>query len=82
MTALFITILFKLEYLLSKFNRKTIKIIHPGSVDQSIIASGQENTLFNTQTPGVIKILPKIAPKGHGTGAIISNQPPGTRVGR
>jgi len=54
----------------------------PGSVDPAIIASGQENKVFKTDTPGIIKILPKLATKGHGTGAIISNQPPGTRIGR
>jgi hypothetical protein len=54
----------------------------PGSVDQAIIASGQQNTIFKTEIPGLIKILPKLASKGHGTGAIISNQTPGTRIGR
>ncbi|MDR3609278.1 MAG: hypothetical protein P4L27_01785 [Ignavibacteriaceae bacterium] len=54
----------------------------PGSVDASIIASGQQNKLFNTATPGVIKISANLATKGHGSGAIISSKSPGTKVGR
>lgn len=54
----------------------------PGSVDAVIVTSGQQNTLFNTATPGIIKILANLAPGGHGTGAMISSQAPGTKVGR
>jgi len=53
-----------------------------GSVDSIIIASGQENISFNTATDGCIKIASKLPAKGAGFGAIISNVPPGTRIGR
>jgi len=54
----------------------------PGSTDEAIVTSGQQNKVFNTATPGLIKIAAKLAPGRHGTGAIISGQAPGTRVGR
>jgi len=53
-----------------------------GSVDASIVSSGQENNDFNTSTAGCIKIAAKLPTGGSGTGAIISNVSPGTRVGR
>ena len=56
----------------------------PGSNDPALVASGQVNT-FNsgsTSTAGVIKIAPKLPAGGAGTGAVISNVAPGTRIGR
>jgi hypothetical protein len=54
----------------------------PGSVDEGLITSGQQNNLFNTAVAGVIKISANLAPRGHGSGAIISSVAPGTRIGR
>ena|ERR1035437_889782 len=54
----------------------------PGSSDASLVTSGQVNTNFNATTAGVIKIAPKPPAGGPGTGAIISNIPPGTKIGR
>ncbi|MDR3611753.1 MAG: T9SS type A sorting domain-containing protein [Ignavibacteriaceae bacterium] len=53
------------------------------STDAAIVTSGQKNTTFNTSlTSGLIYIPAVLAPGGAGTGAIISNVAPGTRVGR
>jgi photosystem II stability/assembly factor-like uncharacterized protein len=54
----------------------------PGSVDPVIVSSGQQNTNFDLTTSEVIKIAPVVAPSGPGTGAIISNVTPGTKIGR
>ena len=54
----------------------------PGSVDSAIVASGQKNILLSATDAGVIQIAPKLASGRAGTGAIISDIPPGTRVGR
>jgi len=54
----------------------------PWSVDTSIVISGQQNSSFNTATAGCIKIAAKLPTNGPGSGAIISNVSPGTRIGR
>jgi hypothetical protein len=62
----------------------------PGTTDSSIINAGMQNTNFNASTTytsggftwGVIKMAAKLPPGGAGTGAIISNVFPGTRIGR
>ena len=54
----------------------------PGSNDPVLVASGQVNTSLNAATAGVIKIAPKLPAGGAGTGAVISNVAPGTRIGR
>ena len=56
----------------------------PGSNDPALVTSGQVNTFTSgsTSTAGVIKIAPKLAAGGAGSGAVISNVAPGTRIGR
>ena len=56
----------------------------PGSNDPALVTSGQINTLnaASTSAAGVIRIAPKLAAGGAGSGAIISNVAPGTRIGR
>ena len=54
----------------------------PGTTDSIILNSGQKNIDFNTSTPGCIKIAPKFASGGAGSGAIISNTGIGTKIGR
>ena len=54
----------------------------PGSIDSSLVKSGQQNVNLNTITPGVIKIEGQNSPGGAGTGAVISNIAPGIKIGR
>src|ERR1035437_1920644 len=54
----------------------------PGTTDSVIVTTGQQNISFNQEVPGCIKIPAATPMGGAGTGAIISNVPPGTRVGR
>jgi hypothetical protein len=54
----------------------------PGSVDPAMAASGQTDLNFNTASTGLIKIAARLSTNGPGTGATISNVPPGTKVGR
>jgi hypothetical protein len=54
----------------------------PGTIDPLLIKSGQYKAIFNTNTPGIIKIAATLAYGRRGSGAIISSQPPGTRIGR
>ena len=54
----------------------------PGSNDPVLVTSGQVTTNINTATAGLIRIPPKLPSGGPGSGAIISDVPPGTRIGR
>lgn len=56
----------------------------PGSVDPAIVASTEQNTfnLATSSAPGILRIVAHLASGGPGTGAIISEIAPGTRVGR
>jgi hypothetical protein len=54
------------------------------STDPAIVSSGQQNT-FNsstTSTAGILRIIGHLASGGPGSGAIISNVAPGTKIGR